>query len=141
MKATIGNATIEGTPQEVLDLLAIITAEEAETNGGKPSPRCPVCRISMEVQNGKFGAFYGCPNYWSTPRCRCKRNLDGSLKGETLEILRQRRKEKTQRNGGASLSKKRAGWRRRAIFEAITREWQTRKKICREANKILKARD
>jgi ssDNA-binding Zn-finger/Zn-ribbon topoisomerase 1 len=29
-------------------------------------PRCPICKITLELHTGRYGKYYGCPNY---PRC------------------------------------------------------------------------
>ena len=39
------------------------------------APICPKCHIQMELKYGKFGEFWGCPNF---PHCRETLQLDGT---------------------------------------------------------------
>lgn len=46
-------------------------------------PVCPRCDVLLRLQRGRFGRFYGCPNY---PACRCTAPAwdDGAPKGPAV---------------------------------------------------------
>ena len=33
----------------------------------KKQKKCPYCKADLVLRNGKYGSFYGCPNY---PKCK-----------------------------------------------------------------------
>lgn len=38
----------------------------------KAAVLCPLCQCEMEIRNGRYGEFYGCPDY---PACRGTRDI------------------------------------------------------------------
>lgn len=41
--------------------------KKPQTQGAKNAPTCPNCNVSMVLRKGKYGDFFGCPNY---PDCK-----------------------------------------------------------------------
>lgn len=39
-------------------------------------PECPDCNVPLDVRNGKFGFFWGCPNYFGKQNCRVTKNIE-----------------------------------------------------------------
>jgi ssDNA-binding Zn-finger/Zn-ribbon topoisomerase 1 len=53
-------------------------SEPTETNAEPAAaPLCPECSVPMALRTSEFGPFWGCSQF---PRCRGRRNPDGSAK-------------------------------------------------------------
>jgi len=39
-------------------------------------PMCSSCNTRMNLRNGKNGPFWGCPNYFSTQKCKSTKNIN-----------------------------------------------------------------
>ena len=46
--------------------------KKPQTQGAKNAPTCPNCNVSMVLRKGKYGDFFGCPNY---PDCKHTENI------------------------------------------------------------------
>ena len=46
--------------------------KKPQAQGAKNAPTCPNCNVSMVLRKGKYGDFFGCPNY---PDCKHTENI------------------------------------------------------------------
>jgi hypothetical protein len=101
----IGQPSWSGSLTQAKTTHVMIEKQAAANLQTSTLPACPICAMQMVPRYGRWGLFYGCPN-WAKSKCPGKRNADGTLtkdvahlivEKEKLEVKQKQAEEKTKK--------------------------------------------